>query len=51
MDVTVLVVEAEKTHRESLRRALALLSESNSNVGTVLNKTRNYIPAWLHQEI
>lgn len=51
MDVTVLVVEAEKTHRGTLRRALALLSESNSNVGTVLNKTRNYIPAWLHQEM
>ena len=46
-----MVVEAERTHREVLRRALALLTESNAHVGMVFNKARSYIPAWLYQEL
>ncbi|MDB6022727.1 MAG: lipopolysaccharide biosynthesis protein, partial [Pedosphaera sp.] len=50
MDMMLLVVEAEKTSREVVRQTGALLAESKANVSVVLNKTRNYIPAWLHQE-
>lgn len=50
MDMTLLVVEAEKTNRDILRQTSALLAESKANVSVVLNKTRKYIPARLHQE-
>jgi uncharacterized protein involved in exopolysaccharide biosynthesis/Mrp family chromosome partitioning ATPase len=51
MDLVFLVVESEKTNREVIRRATALLSESNANVTTVLNKRRNYVPTWLLTEL
>lgn len=51
MDMVLLVVEAEKNSREGIQRASALLAESNAHVGAVLNKTRSYIPAWLHQPL
>jgi uncharacterized protein involved in exopolysaccharide biosynthesis/Mrp family chromosome partitioning ATPase len=45
----VLVVEAEKDHREAARRAKDLLAQSKARViGAVLNKTRSYVPSWLH---
>jgi succinoglycan biosynthesis transport protein ExoP len=50
MDTILLVVEAEKTQRDVVRQASALLTESKANVSVVLNKTRSYIPASLHQE-
>ncbi len=50
MDMVLLVVEAEKTDRDIVRRANALLGESKANVIAVLNKTRNYVPEKLHQE-
>jgi polysaccharide biosynthesis transport protein len=50
MDVTMLVVESEKTNREAVQQANILLTESGGRVGVVLNKTRRYIPARLHQE-
>jgi len=51
MDVVFLVVEAERTDREAARRATELLGKSQANVGIVLNKTRNYLPKSLQQEI
>ena len=50
MDMVLLVIESEKTSREAVQRATALLAESKSNVSTVLNKTRSYVPNKLHQE-
>lgn len=51
MDMTLLVVESEKTSRDLVKQAAALLAESKANVSVVLNKTRDYVPARLHQEI
>ncbi len=50
MDMVLLVVEAEKTDQEVVRRASALLKESKANVISVLNKARKYVPDRLHQE-
>jgi succinoglycan biosynthesis transport protein ExoP len=50
MDMVLLVIEAEKTNQDVVKRVNQLLAESKSTVGTVLNKTRNYIPPRLHQE-
>lgn len=50
MDMVLLVIESEKTDREMVQRATALLAESKAHVGAVLNKTKNYVPASLHQE-
>ncbi len=51
MDIVLLVVESEKTTRENVQRANTLLAESNAHVGAVLNKTKNYVPTWLHHEL
>ena len=50
MDMVLLVIESEKTSQDVVKRASSLLAESQANVSTVLNKTRTYIPTWLHQE-
>lgn len=50
MDMVLLVVESEKNDRDMVQRATSLLGESGAHVGVVLNKTRNYVPARLHQE-
>jgi succinoglycan biosynthesis transport protein ExoP len=50
MDMMLLVIESEKTDREMVQQATALLAQSKANVGAVLNKTRKYVPSRLHQE-
>jgi uncharacterized protein involved in exopolysaccharide biosynthesis len=50
MDIVLMVIESEKTDRDVVRRAAALLAESKASVGVVLNKTQIYAPSWLHQE-
>ena len=50
MDMVLLVIESEKTNQDVVKRVNQLLAASKATVGTVLNKTRNYIPARLHQE-
>jgi Mrp family chromosome partitioning ATPase len=50
MDMTLLVVESEKTGREVVQQANTWLAESGATVGAVLNKTRQYVPERLHQE-
>jgi Mrp family chromosome partitioning ATPase len=51
MDMVLLVVESEKNSREGVQRATTLLSESGAHVGAVLNKTKTYVPSWLHNEL
>ena len=50
MDMVLLVIESEKTNQDVVKRVIKLLAESKAAVSTVLNKSRNYIPARLHQE-
>jgi uncharacterized protein involved in exopolysaccharide biosynthesis/Mrp family chromosome partitioning ATPase len=51
MDMVLLVVESEKTDRDVAKRATALLSETKTNVGVVLNKSRDYLPRRLQHDI
>jgi Mrp family chromosome partitioning ATPase len=51
LDKMLIVAECEKTHLESLKRAAAMLQESNARVATVLNKKRDYVPGWLRQAV
>jgi Mrp family chromosome partitioning ATPase len=50
MDMIFIVIESEKTDREVAKRAAALLAESKAKVATIFNRSRDYVPAWLHQE-
>ena len=50
MDMVLLVIESEKTNQEVAKKVISLLGESKANVTTVLNKTRSYVPAKLHQD-
>ncbi len=49
MDMTLMVIESEKTDRDAVQRANKLLVESGATVSAVLNKTRKYVPKNLHQ--
>jgi Mrp family chromosome partitioning ATPase len=51
MDMVLLVIESEKTDQDVVKRANALLAESKANVRAVLNKTHNYVPDRLQQEL
>lgn len=50
MDMVLLVVESEKTDLGVVQQANSWLAESGATVGAVLNKTRTYVPAQLHQD-
>jgi len=50
MDMMLVVIEAEKTNQEVVKRVMSLLAESKANVSMVLNKTQTYVPPRLHQE-
>ncbi|MEO7599362.1 MAG: hypothetical protein ABIV50_10545, partial [Opitutus sp.] len=50
MDMVLMVVESEKTDRGLVQHATSLLGQSNAHVGLVLNKSKTYVPARLHQE-
>jgi hypothetical protein len=43
-------VESEKTDQEAAKRATKILTESKTNVGVVLNKSREYLPRRLQQD-
>ena len=51
MDKILVVVEAEKSNREFVRRGYAELLAARANVSVVLNKTRSYLPKWLDTEL
>jgi uncharacterized protein involved in exopolysaccharide biosynthesis/Mrp family chromosome partitioning ATPase len=50
MDKMLLVVEAEKSNRDLVKRGYAKLMAERNNVSVVLNKTRSYIPKALDTE-
>jgi uncharacterized protein involved in exopolysaccharide biosynthesis/Mrp family chromosome partitioning ATPase len=50
MDKLLLVVEAEKSNREVVKRGYANLMAERNNVSVVLNKTHSYIPKALDTE-
>lgn len=50
MDKVLLVVEAEVSKRDAVRRGYAELIAAKANVSTVFNKSRSYGPKWLHDE-
>lgn len=50
MDKLLLIVEAEETNRDVVKRGYAQLTAARANVSLVLNKTRSYIPKWLDGE-
>ena len=50
MDMVLLVVESEKTGRSIVTDATELLRDSRATVATVLNKTRRYVPEWVHRD-
>ncbi len=50
MDMTLLVVESEKTDRDVVLHANQWLVQAGATVSVVLNKTHKYVPARLHQE-
>src|SRR5215831_12148779 len=50
MDKLLLVVEAEKNNRETIKRSYRKLSAERNNVDVVVNKTRSYVPKWLDAE-
>ena len=49
MDIVLMIVEAEKARRNTVRGAGSLLLEFTKNVAVVLNKTRSYGPKQLSQ--
>jgi polysaccharide biosynthesis transport protein len=51
MDITLLVLEAEKTGQPTAARATALMRQSKANVAAVLNKYHQHVPTGLAQEI
>jgi uncharacterized protein involved in exopolysaccharide biosynthesis len=50
MDKLLLVVEAEKNNRETIKRSYRKLGAERNNVDVVVNKTRSYVPRWLDAE-
>jgi uncharacterized protein involved in exopolysaccharide biosynthesis/Mrp family chromosome partitioning ATPase len=50
MDMTLLVLESEKTQREAVRRANALITDSGGKFRAILNKNKTYVPKRLHQD-
>jgi polysaccharide biosynthesis transport protein len=50
MDKTLVIVEAEKSNRDFVRRGYAELIAARANVSVVLNKTRSYVPKWIHTD-
>ena len=51
MDLVLMVVESEKEPQEMVKRAAALMQESQARVSVVLNKLRTFVPARLHREL
>jgi len=51
MDQVLLVVEAEKSNREAVKRAYAQLGAAKAKVSAVFNKGRSYGPKWLAGDV
>jgi succinoglycan biosynthesis transport protein ExoP len=50
MDTVLMVVEAEKSNREAVKKAYAQLA-AKTNVSVIFNKSRSYGPKWLEGEL
>lgn len=50
MDMTLLVIHAEKDHKDAVKRAAASLNEAKANVSALLNRKRDYVPGGLVAE-
>ncbi len=50
MDKLLLVVDAEKTNRDVVKRGYEALTAGRDNVEVVFNKARSYSPNWLHSD-
>ena len=50
MDTVLLVVEAEKSNRDAVKRAYTQLA-AKTKVSVVFNKSRSYGPKWLEGEL
>jgi hypothetical protein len=50
MDKVLLVVEAEKSNRDAVKRAYTQLA-AKADVSVIFNKSRSYGPKWLEGEI
>ena len=51
MDTVMLVIESEKTDRDTVTQAHALLAHSKANVTAVLNKTKQHVPGRLVHDL
>ncbi len=51
MDITLMVMESEKTGQQMASRASALMRTARANVAAVLNKYRPHVPARLSHEL
>lgn len=51
LDMTLLVLESEKTHGDLARQVTGLLKQSRADVAGVLNKHRRYIPRSLDPDL
>ena len=51
MDMVFLLVESEKTNRGAVKRASDLLAQASCTFSVIVNRTRNYLPAALLQEV
>ena len=50
MDKVLIVVEAEKSNRDFLKRAYTELLACRANASVILNKARSYVPKWAGAE-
>lgn len=51
LDMTLLVLESDKTPRAAVKRALNMLRESEASVMTILNRSRPHLPKWLEHRL
>lgn len=51
LDMTVMVLESEKTHADLAKQAVGLLAESRTDMVAVLNKHRRYLPQKLDSDL
>jgi uncharacterized protein involved in exopolysaccharide biosynthesis/Mrp family chromosome partitioning ATPase len=51
MDMVFLVVESEKTNRDTVKRAGSLLNQASCTLSVIVNRTRNYLPRALMAEV
>lgn len=51
MDKVLVIVEAEKTNRDAVKRGYEELAAGRSSVSIVINKVRSYLPKWVEDEV